>query len=1284
MENCSICNSDYKKAYKSDHLKSIKHLQKLNQYYCKKCNTFMPLSDKSNHLNSDEHKNKTKQQREATQIWCEDCGKYISNSRHFQSEIHTLRSQNNAINNTLHGVGTNVGTNVGTGVEIIVNEKTYIKLRVNPTNHLEEQINDLLKTSFFPRYKFQLSYLAKFSKIVNGEENVFHKWVKSDFNYNHAQLRTQIAAAHAFGTNPNIHNILMQKLDDEQLEGSGFVLNGIVNVIMEVYKVNDIQASSWVELPEKYKNNKSIINIKNDDQYCFLWCILAHLFPVEDHKNRTSSYSMNLNKLISNGLEFPMKIKDIPKFENLNNLNVNVFELTKTVLTPIHINTNYDQPQIDLMLYQNHYCLITKLHCLLNKDSHMKWVCRRCLTAFSSQPVLFDHIERCIKQQPTNITFSWKDHLKFEDYHMKVPIPIRVYADFECINQPTDDREAAPQVLFKQIPIAVGFYIISPFGNNYSSYFGESCVTWFVNEMLTLENIASNYFETNLPLEITPEEEESFQQSKVCWLCENPLGEDKVRDHDHLTGKYRGAAHNKCNLNCKKKSSSFVPIFFHNFSGYDCHLIFEKFLTQAYKMGCEPKIIPKSMENYVSVQVGCLKFLDSYRFLSSSLQKLITSLNDFPYMQNEGLTDDLFKKKLAYPYEKFNLNNLRKATHEPLNLNLTKEDYWSTLNQSYPCEDDIKRTQQLIDTYNITTAQELTMLYLKMDVLQLTDVFENFVETSTLMYGINPLYSYSLPGYTWKAGLKLTKIKLDFIKDKQLLLLLENNIRGGISSVMGPRFIESNENTKLLYIDANNLYGWAMSQYLPTSEFEKLDFPEGYILEQIVEDLRFIPDNNEYGYFIECDMIYPAEIKEKTENFPLCPYQTKADPNLFSEYMNSVKQPNYKPTEKLMCDLTNKYNYMMHYRMFKFYTQIGMKVTKIHTIYRFKQSLWLEKYINHNTQKRTKAKTNFEKDLYKLMNNAFFGKTMENVRERTNLEFIPHTNIDQIIKRQSKLSFKGIVNHYSEFSIYKFDKEKVIFDKPIYLGFSVLELSKLLMYEFYYHKLQPYYGDKIKLHYMDTDSFILSIKTGDLINDLEYFKDDFDFSELDPSHELYNSINKKVIGKMKIETSPIIELDNFVALRSKSYSFSYGSAQKLTQRTIQKSKQKGIQHTPIYSQFINSLFNSETTTATNYSIRSNAHNLTVQKQDKLALNPFDDKRMYLNPIQSLSWDKHTQKGDCPCILCIKLVGLYYAELSTRDGKPIRDEEIYYNIWTLKEKLNHQDLLNLISDRAYLL
>ena len=204
----------------------------------------MPMSDKSNHLNSDEHRNKTKQQH----IWCEDCGKYISNSRHFQSEIHTLRSQNNATQNA-----TAIAFSAQSGVEIIINEKRYNKLRVNPTNHLEEQINDSLNKNYFSRYKFQLSYLAKFSKYFNGEEVVFHNWVESGFKYNHIQS--------TFGTNLNVHNSIMQKLDDEQLEGSGFVLNGIVNVIMEVNKVNDIQASSWVELPEKYKNNKSIINI---------------------------------------------------------------------------------------------------------------------------------------------------------------------------------------------------------------------------------------------------------------------------------------------------------------------------------------------------------------------------------------------------------------------------------------------------------------------------------------------------------------------------------------------------------------------------------------------------------------------------------------------------------------------------------------------------------------------------------------------------------------------------------------------------------------------------------------------------------------------------------------------------------------------------------------------------------------------------------------------------------------------------------------------------------------
>ena len=151
------------------------------------------------------------------------------------------------------------------GVEIFVNQKLYNKLKINPTSIFEYQINELVSKSYFLRFKYQLSYVAKFSKIVNGEEEVFKRWVKSDLIYNHLQSE---GASHT-------HNTLIQKIDDLQLEGSDFQFQELEEVILEIYKVRDIQASSYIELPGKYKDSKSIINIKNIDQYCFLWCILA-------------------------------------------------------------------------------------------------------------------------------------------------------------------------------------------------------------------------------------------------------------------------------------------------------------------------------------------------------------------------------------------------------------------------------------------------------------------------------------------------------------------------------------------------------------------------------------------------------------------------------------------------------------------------------------------------------------------------------------------------------------------------------------------------------------------------------------------------------------------------------------------------------------------------------------------------------------------------------------------------------------------------------------------------
>ena len=169
--------------------------------------------------------------------------------------------------------------------------------------------------------------------------------------------------------------------------------------------------------------------------------------------------------------------------------------------------------------------------------------------------------------------------------------------------------------------------------------------------------------------------------------------------------------------------------------------------------------------------------------------------------------------------------------------------------------------------------------------------------------------------------------------------------------------------------------------------------------------------------------------------------------------MKEIKPDNYTSTKKLICDWSNKKNYLIHYRMLKFYIRHGMIIDKVHNIISFKRSKWLEKYIIFNTQKRNKAKNDFEKDFYKLLNIAFYGKTMENVRNRLKIKIIKKDDHREIIKQQSKLTFNGIHKSYETCDSYTFKQNEVLMDKPIYLGFSVLELSKLLMYETYYDKL---------------------------------------------------------------------------------------------------------------------------------------------------------------------------------------------------------------------------------------
>ena len=245
----------------------------------------------------------------------------------------------------------------------------------------------------------------------------------------------------------------------------------------------------------------------------------------------------------------------------------------------------------------------------------------------------------------------------------------------------------------------------------------------------------------------------------------------------------------------------------------------------------------------------------------------------------------IFKKKLAYPYEYFNnINDYKKPVD-----NLEKEDFFSKLKNDYP-DDGIERTKEIIKLFNIKDGEEFTKLYCKSDVILLADVFEKFVKVSTKEYGINPLYCVTLPGYTYQCALKYTDIKLQTLQDKDLILLIENNIRGGVSSVMGDRYVKSDENKKILYMDATNLYGYSMPQMLPYDEIEMWHgHPDKYW--KWLEEILNTADDSDFGYFLEVDLKYPDNIK-KTKNFPFCPENKKFNPDKYNDYMKKIKPKN--------------------------------------------------------------------------------------------------------------------------------------------------------------------------------------------------------------------------------------------------------------------------------------------------------------------------------------------------------------------------------------------------------
>ena len=584
------------------------------------------------------------------------------------------------------------------------------------------------------------------------------------------------------------------------------------------------------------------------------------------------------------------------------------------------------------------------------------------------------------------------------------------------------------------------------------------------------------------------------------------------------------------------------------------------------------RLLSSEINNHQHKRHFCYRCLNSF-ILVKSLDK------HTEYCQNNEAV------KIEMPmFKDDNFDNFGKLSTDHLP---PKEAFHSILNDSGISEEDYLHAKKVWETFNMKTMRDYHDLYLKSDVLLLSDVFENFRDVCLDNYRLDPMFYYTAPGLAWDACLKIAKVRLELLTDYDMLMMVEKGIRGGVSMI-STRYGKANnpymkdydpdQQTKYIsYLDANNLYGWAMSKPLPIDCFRFMNNEE-------MKNWESMP------CILEVDLEYPEHLHDLHNDYPLAPERVT---------VNKV--------EKLIPNLNDKTKYVIHHETLKLYLSLGLKLTKIHRGITFDECAWLKPYIDLNTDLRAKATNDFEKDFFKLMNNSVFGKTMENIRNRVDIRLVTREY------QAKRLMCRPNYQHHTIFSknlaTVHMKKVSLKFNKPVYLGMSILDLSKTLMYDFHYNYIKPKYDDRAKLLFTDTDSLAYEIQTEDFYRDISSdVKEKFDTSNYPKDHPsgILTGVNKKVIGMFKDEASGK-QIAEFVGLRAKLYSYRVSDAYE--EKKCKGVKKAVIKKTITFNDYKDCLFDNKPSMRKMNVIRSHLHTIFTETVNKIALSPFDDKRL---------------------------------------------------------------------------
>lgn len=761
-------------------------------------------------------------------------------------------------------------------------------------------------------------------------------------------------------------------------------------------------------------------------------------------------------------------------------------------------------------------------------------------------------------------------------------------------------------------------------------------------------------FTTNKPMIMTPKDVEKFKATSDCHICRKKInhGEKKVRDHDHFTGRFRGAAHEACNskYTSKLKDKQFnIPVVFHNGRGYDFYHVMQgvkKHLSEIDKL----EVTAVNMEKFRAINFRSFRFIDSMQFVNGSLEKQVENLvketlkKDRPkvfkpvlaYLQQMAKkilvkstrsqrnqwalrTLDICTSKGIYPYEWADSFEKMKEQSLP-----GKKEFFSALRNEGISDEDYTKAKKAWKCFGCKNFGEYTRIYCDLDVLLLEVIFELFRDGSINDVRLDPAHFITAPSLSWSAMLLMNHAKdmvIENMTDVDMFLMVEGAIRGGMCQVLSPYsksypmtqeevWMEDGEDElggevytkededyiglrdiRFLYLDANNLYGWAMMEMLPEGDYawerwgDDMSNSETLLTEttkrnrqlgpirrgfdakkewaeqdvdKLVEYILSINPNDKRGYILEVDIHANPECHDELNNYPMLPEKKRVTPSMFTRLQTKAINEDSvaSKAEKLVLDLTPKTNYVIHLQNLQQALQRDAKgnrryiVTRVGKVISFRQSAWLADYINFNTDKRKLAKNPIEKDFWKLLNNSLFGKTMEQVRKRRNIQFFMKDNLLRAVRQASTPYVKGWrVLAKDELLMMEMAKHEVVMDRPMIIGFCILEHSKRRMFDFFYNEFKPYFSDEeVTVLYTDTDSLVIEIraKPGHTVNEtlvkMQKEINCFDCSEfVNKDHPLITNFtaeeikkNAKVPGKFKDELGGR-DGDEFIALRAKMY-----------------------------------------------------------------------------------------------------------------------------------------------------